>query len=83
LISAGVCYSAKFDICVVLCIIQTGDLAMKPATKKLVEKIAGVLLDAAHETSRHAVNEATRLVHAELQKRKQKSKVKLANWAKK
>jgi hypothetical protein len=56
---------------------------MKPTTKKLVGKIASALLDLAHEISKKAVNEATRQVHAELEKRKAKAKGKVTNWAKK
>jgi len=54
---------------------------MKPSTKKLVGLIAAALLDAAHEISKQTLNEATRQVHVELEKRKTKTKKKIAGWA--
>jgi hypothetical protein len=54
---------------------------MKTSVKKLAGLIAEALLDAAHEVSKNAVNEAVRQVHAELEKKKTKTKKKIAGWA--
>jgi F0F1-type ATP synthase membrane subunit b/b' len=56
---------------------------MKPTTKKLVERVASTLLDLAHEGAKSAVNEATRRIHRELERQKEKSKKKIGAWIKK
>jgi hypothetical protein len=56
---------------------------MKTSSKKLVGVIAAILLDAAHAMSKQALNEATRLAHAELENRKGKAKKKIDRWVRK
>lgn len=62
---------------------QNEVFAMKPRTKKMVESITAALLDAAHEGAKSAVNEATRRIHAELERQKKEKKKRLAKWARK
>jgi hypothetical protein len=55
---------------------------MKPRAEKLMVSFLHTLLDVAHEASKQAVNEATRLAHVELKKRKEKAKKDIEKWAK-